>query len=90
MSHALTCLSTAAFDLSEDQEESLYLCQNAVTAIEAWKSHQMRTVRQDQARIDIFQLLNEENILVVSDWAISNQSVTLLMYQLDLAYIYVN
>ena len=75
--HALTvalkdieeAIRTAAFDLSEDREESLYLCQSAVTAIEAWKSHQMRTVRQDQARIDIFELLNEESVLIVSDWA---------------------
>lgn len=59
----------ATFDLSEDLEESLYLCQSAVTAIEAWKSHQMRTVRQDQARIDILELLNEKSILIVSDWA---------------------
>ena len=29
----------------------------------------MRTVRQDQARIDILELLNEESILIVSDWA---------------------
>ena len=56
-------------DLSEDEEESLYLCQSTVTAIEAWKSHQMRTVRQDQACIDILELLNEESILIVSDWA---------------------
>ena len=75
--HALTvalkdieeAVRTAAFDLREDQEESLYLCQSAMNAIEAWKSHQMRTVRQDQARIDTFELLNEESILVVSDWA---------------------
>ena len=28
----------------------------------------MRTVRQNQARIDIFELLNEEKVLVVFDW----------------------
>ena len=60
---------TAAFDSSEDREEYLYLCQSAVTAIEAWKSHQMRTVRQDQARLDVLELLNEESVLIVSDWA---------------------
>jgi len=40
-----------------------------MTAIEAWKSHHMRTVRQDQVHLDIFELLQEESILIVSDWA---------------------
>ena len=62
-------VQNAAFDSDEDREEYLYLCQTAEYAIHAWKCHQLRSVRHDQARLDVLELLNQESVLIVSDWA---------------------
>lgn len=59
----------ATFDSSDDREECLYLYQTAQHAIQLWKCHQLRSVRQDQARVDVLELLNEGSVLIVSDWA---------------------
>jgi len=45
------------------------LYQTAEQAIQAWKCHQLRSVRQDQARVDVLKELNEESVLIISDWA---------------------
>ena len=58
-----------AFPNEDDGDEVLYICQNAKLAIQSWKCHQMRTVRQDQARLDALALLDEGTVLIVNDWA---------------------
>ena len=62
-------VQNTAFDSDDDKEEYLYLCHTAAHAIQAWKCHQLRSVRQDQARLDVIELLDEGRVLIVSDWA---------------------
>ena len=62
-------LQEIAFDSGEDRDEALYLFQSSKLAIQSWKCHQMRTVRQDQARLDALALLDESTVLIVNDWA---------------------
>ena len=40
-----------------------------VEKIQAWKAHLLRSINQDQARLDILQGLNPESALLVLDWA---------------------
>ena len=53
----------------EERDEALYLYESATQAIQSWKSHQLRSVRQDQSRLDVLKRLNENTVLVVNDWA---------------------
>ena len=53
----------------EDKDEALYLCKTSVNAIRSWKSHQLRSVHQDQARLDAINALDEHSAFIVSDWA---------------------
>lgn len=53
----------------EERDEKLYLFQTAKQAIQNWKGHQLRSVRQDQSRLDALERLDESTILVVNDWA---------------------
>ena len=53
----------------DDRDEAFYLYRNAALAIRAWKCHLLRTVRQDQARFDALDLLDEQSVLLVNDWA---------------------
>ena len=59
----------AAFRSEEEQDERLYLYELANQAIQAWKGHQLRSVRQDQSRLDIRKQLNLKTVLIVNDWA---------------------
>ena len=56
-----------AFRSQEERDETLY--EEAQRAIQEWKSHQLRTVRQDQSRIDVVDLLSPETVLIVNDLA---------------------
>ena len=38
----------------------MFSCNQAVQAIENWKAHQLRSHRQDKARLDIIDLLKED------------------------------
>ena len=58
-----------AFRSKEERDETLYLYEEAQRAIQEWKSHQLRSVRQDQSRIDVVDLLSPEIVLIVNDWA---------------------
>lgn len=62
-------LNEAGFEHEEMGDESIYLFQSAKRAIQAWKGHQLRSVRQDQGRTDALQKLNAETIFIVNDWA---------------------
>jgi len=57
------------FGSAEDHDEALYLCQHAKQAINLWKCHQIRTVRQDQARLDVLDRLDDKTCLITNDWA---------------------
>ena len=63
-------VSDASYPSGDDRDEALYLFQTAQRAIHTWKCHQLRTVRQDQARLDVIDLLDENTLLIVNDWAI--------------------
>ncbi|KAK3736782.1 hypothetical protein QZH41_002391 [Actinostola sp. cb2023] len=62
-------LKEVNFENEEMRDESTYLFSSAQRAIQAWKCHQLRSVRQDLARTDALQLLDHETILIVNDWA---------------------
>lgn len=56
--------------VSQDELDSLqFTCSHAIQDIKSWKAHQLRSVRQDQARIDILQDLDETSALITQDWA---------------------
>ena len=52
-----------------DRDEAFYLFQSAKLAILSWKCHLLRSVKQDQARLDALSLLNEGTVLLINDWA---------------------
>ena len=60
---------SAEFHSEEDKDEASYLWKTSVNAIRSWKSHQLRSVHQDQARLDAINALDEHSALIVSDWA---------------------
>ena len=68
--HKENLVHSAEFHNKEDKDEACYLCcKTSVNAIHSWKSHQLRSVHQDQARIDAINTLDEHSALIVSDWA---------------------
>ena len=67
--HIENLVHSAEFHNKGDNDEASYLCRTSVNAIHSWKSHQLRSVHQDQARIDAINALDEHSALIVSDWA---------------------
>ena len=59
----------ASFLSKDDRDEALYLAQHSKDMIQAWRAHQLRTVRQDQSRLEILQKLNTESVFITQDWA---------------------
>ena len=53
----------------EELEDQLYTFKQSEKAITSWKAHQLRSVRQDQARIDCLNLFDEASVLITQDWA---------------------
>ena len=53
----------------EQRERARWEWEHAVTEIEAWKSHLLRTFQQDITRQDALNALNSETILAINDWA---------------------
>ncbi|CAF4144347.1 unnamed protein product, partial [Rotaria magnacalcarata] len=47
----------------------LYRVQQQVQDIKEWKAHLLRTIHQDQARIDILHNLDSETVMIQVDWA---------------------
>lgn len=63
-------IDECTFSSEEERDETLYLFTSAVRAINLWKGHQLRSVRQDQARLDVINLLKDEKtVYIVNDWA---------------------
>lgn len=59
----------AKFPSADDHDETVYLTQSAQAAIQSWKCHILRSTNQDQARTDVLDLLDDETVLIVNDWA---------------------
>ena len=53
----------------EELEDLLYIYKQSEEAITSWKAHHLRSVRQDQARIECLNLLDETSVLITQDWA---------------------
>lgn len=53
----------------EELEDLSYIHSQAVHAIQSWKAHQLRSVRQDTARTVCLRALNETTVLITEDWA---------------------
>lgn len=53
----------------EEREELKYLITQSRRNVEAWKAHLLRSVNQDEARLDVLNGLEEKEVLVVLDWA---------------------
>lgn len=45
-------IQNSQFEQEYDKEDTLYTFQEAIRAIQLWKSHQLRLVNQDAARTD--------------------------------------
>ncbi|XP_061195035.1 uncharacterized protein LOC133203221 [Saccostrea echinata] len=54
---------------SEKQEVLLQDLEMSVTQVEDWRSHIIRTVNQDDGRVDILHDLKNNEVLVILDWA---------------------
>ena len=57
------------FSSDDDRNEANYIMQTSRLAILAWQCHIARSFNQDQARLDFRDLLDNETVLVVDDWA---------------------
>ena len=51
------------------REELEFRVKNAKTAIMAWKAHLLRSVNQDEARVQVLEELDETSVFIVQDWA---------------------
>ena len=51
----------------EELEDFLYTHNQAVQAIHSWKVHQLRSVRQDTARIVCLSALDETTLIFIND-----------------------
>lgn len=62
-------LKSIAFPSIDEKDELEYTVQSAVVAIKSWKCHILRSARQDQARHEVLDILDETTVLIVNDWA---------------------
>ena len=58
-----------SFPSKDDSEEAQYLAQHSRGTILAWKAHQLRTVRQDKARLEVPENLDYGSVFLTQDWA---------------------
>ena len=57
-------------NISADAKEELnFIADQAISNIQAWKAHLLRSLNQDQARLDVIDGLDESSVLLVEDWA---------------------
>ena len=48
-------------------DELSFIANQAISSIQAWKSHLLRSLNQDQARLDVIDELDESSVLLVQD-----------------------
>ena len=51
----------------EEDDDMMYSFREAVQSINAWKAHQLRNTRQDEARTCILDSLDENSVHVTQD-----------------------
>jgi len=57
-------------ECSDDEKEELaFVIFQAKKSIECWKAHLLRSVNQDECRLDILSSLSASSILLALDWA---------------------
>ena len=61
MSHVTT--------MTEALQELKFIVGQAKSSILAWKAHLLRSVNQDEARVDTVEELGKDSVLLVQDWA---------------------
>lgn len=54
---------------ADDHDDLLFSFKQAIQAINEWKAHQLRSMQQDKARIDVLDKLDQSSILITEDWA---------------------
>lgn len=57
------------FESEDDKDEAAFLVQKASEAITAWKAHQLRSINQDRARLEVLASLDSTGVLIVQDFA---------------------
>ena len=55
--------------LVDTKEEMEFTVKKAKKHILAWKAHLLRSINQDEARLDTTEALNETSVFLVQDWA---------------------
>lgn len=53
----------------EEKEEMKFLMTQSKKNVEAWKAHVLRSINQDEARLETMNALDDKTALVVLDWA---------------------
>ena len=55
-------------NIGEDAKDELsFIADQAISSIQAWKSHLLRGLHQDQARLDVVDELDESSVFLVED-----------------------
>ena len=62
-------MDVANFELEDDKDETVFLVQKASEAIAAWKAHQLRSINQDRAWLEVLKFLDPSCVLIVLDFA---------------------
>lgn len=70
----LACIKSSVTNVSEtlpddERDDMIFTCQQSITAIEAWKEHQLRSIQQDKPRTEVQNKLDEQSVLITQDWA---------------------
>ena len=75
MAEALLDIKNALAMMTEEnigadaKEELNFIADQAISNIQAWKAHLLRSLNQDQARLDVIDGLDESSLLLDEDWA---------------------
>lgn len=59
------------FESEDDKDEAVFLVEKASEAITAWKAHQLRSINQDRARLEVLASLDSTGVLIVQDFAMT-------------------
>ena len=54
---------------ADAKEELSFIADQAISNIQAWKAHLLRSLDQDQAGLDVIDELDESSVLLMEDWA---------------------
>lgn len=62
-------MNARSFESEDDKDEAIFLVQKASEAIAAWKAHQLRSLNQDRAWLEVIASLDQTSVLIVQDFA---------------------